>query len=165
MVGLSVSPTTHAWESYIRAIIALLPRPLLRKRKVALKGHLTISDNASSKPQVLELFGTGTVVKFLPATLKFAPQKVGTTSPPQTIQLTNTGADTLHFSNFIYVSGKNYEAFSENDNCGAQVGPGASCTITIKFAPLKSGAREAYVNVQDDGGGTPVGPILTGTVN
>jgi hypothetical protein len=51
-------------------------------------GTITISDSASSKPQVIELSGTGTVVKLNPAKLNFGTEKVGSTSAPQTIQLT-----------------------------------------------------------------------------
>jgi hypothetical protein len=133
--------------------------------KGRVEGTVTIQDSASSKPQVIELFGTGTVVNFSPSSLTFPPQKVGTTSQPQKIQLTNTGSDALHFINSIYVAGKNYEAFKEDDNCGTQIASGASCTITIEFSPLKSGPRHAYINIQDDGGGAPIGPLLSGTAN
>jgi hypothetical protein len=130
--------------------------------KGVVEGTVTISDGASTKPQVIELFGTGTIVKFSPPSLEFAPQKVGTTSPPQTIQLTNTGNEVVNLAWPIGISGKNYEAFSATANCPKHIPAGASCTITITFSPLKAGPREAYLSVEDDGGGDGVGPLLSG---
>jgi hypothetical protein len=129
----------------------------------SVSGTLTIHDSASSKPQVVELIGVGTVVKLSPPHLKFAPQKVGTKSAPQTIQLTNTGNAVLDFTSFIFINGKNYNDFSESDDCGSQIGAGASCTITVTFSPHKTGVRSAYVDIQDTGGGSPQEPPLEGT--
>jgi hypothetical protein len=126
-------------------------------------GTVTFKDSASSKPQVVELVGTGTVVEFSPPQLKFPPQKVGTTSGPMTIQVTDTGTDPLNFTHFIFINGKNYLDFSQSDNCGSQIGPGASCTITVTFTPRKTGKRSAFVEIEDDGGGSPQQPALVGT--
>jgi len=131
--------------------------------KDSVSGTLTIRDSASSKPQVVELVGTGTVVKLSPPRLKFPPQKVGTTSAPQTIQLTNTGSVVLNFTWVIGINGRNYNDFSESDNCGSALGAAASCTITITFSPHKTGVRSAYVEIQDDGGGSPQEAPLRGT--
>jgi len=126
-------------------------------------GTLTIRDRASSKPQVVELIGTGTVVQLSPPQLTFLPQKVGTKSAPRMIQLTNTSSVVLDITNFIFVDGKDYNAFFESDDCGSQVAPGASCTIAIAFMPHRKGANLAYVRIEDDGGGSPQEPMLTGT--
>jgi hypothetical protein len=126
-------------------------------------GAVTFKDSASSKPQVVELVGTGTVVELSPLRLKFPPQKVGTKSAPQTIQLTNTGSIVLDFTHFIFINGNNYNDFSESDNCGSEIGPGASCVIKIAFSPHKTGPRSAFVQIEDDGGGSPQEPILSGT--
>jgi hypothetical protein len=129
----------------------------------SVSGTVTFKDSFSSKPQVVELVGTGTVVELTPPQLKFQPQKVGTTSAPQTIQLTNTGSVALNFTNFIGINGKDYNDFSESNNCGSQVGPGAGCTITVTFTPRKTGKRSAFVEIEDDGGGSPQEPPLVGT--
>lgn len=126
-------------------------------------GTITFQDSASSKPQVVELAGTGTVVRLSPPQLKFPPQKVGTRSPPRTIQLTNTGSVTLDFTHFIFVNGRDGLAFSETDDCGSQIGPGTSCDIKIIFSPHKKGLRTAFVQIEDDGGGSPQEPSLAGT--
>ncbi len=126
-------------------------------------GAVTLRDNASSKPQVVELVGTGTAVELSPPQLKFPPQKVGTTSAPETIQLTNTGSVTLNITHFIFINGKNYNDFAVSDDCGSQVAPGASCAINVTFTPRKTGKRSAFVQIEDDGGGSPQEPKLAGT--
>jgi len=126
-------------------------------------GTITFKDSASSKPQVVELVGTGTVVKLSPPRLKFPPQKVGTKSAPQTIQLTNTGSAPLNFTHFIFTNGNNPRDFLETDTCGSQIAPGASCSIKITFSPRKKGACSAFVQIEDDGGGSPQEPRLAGT--
>jgi hypothetical protein len=126
-------------------------------------GTFTFRDSASSKPQVVELIGTGTVVQLSPPRLAFPPQKVGTKSTPKFIRLKNTGSTVLNITHFIFVNGNNFPDFSERDNCGSQVAPGASCSIKITFAPHKTGLRTAFVQIEDDGGGSPQEPTLTGT--
>ena len=126
-------------------------------------GTVTFKDSASSKPQVVELVGTGTVVELSPSRLRFPPQKVGSKSAPQTIQLTNTGSVALNLTHFIFISGADYNDFSESDNCSSQIEPGASCDIDITFSPRRTGLRSAFVQIEDDGGGSPQEPTLTGT--
>lgn len=111
----------------------------------------------------MELIGTGTVVELSPHRLTFPPQKVGTKSAPQTVQLTNTGSAVLNITHFIFVDGRNYLAFSESDDCGSQVAPGASCDITVTFSPHKTGLRSAFVLIEDDGGGGVQRVKLAGT--
>jgi hypothetical protein len=126
-------------------------------------GTVSINDSASSRPQVVELSGTGTGVKLVPASLTFPAQKVGTQSAPQTVQLTNIGSAPLNFSRTLYVSGNNPYDYSESDNCGTQIAAGASCTISVTFKPRKTGTRTANVTITDDGGGSPQILPLTGT--
>jgi hypothetical protein len=126
-------------------------------------GTLSIVDSASSKPQVIELTGAGTVVKLVPASLNFPPTKVGTTSAPQTMQLTNTGSGPLNFTYKIYVGGDFYGNYAETNTCPKQLAAGASCTFTVTFSPSGTGRRDAYLELQDDGGGSPQQPQLTGT--
>jgi len=59
------------------------------------RATVTITDNAAGSPQTVALTGTGTVVEFSPATVDFGDQNVSTTSPPQTITLTNTSTTAL----------------------------------------------------------------------
>ena len=126
-------------------------------------GKVTIRDSASSKPQVVELVGTGTVVKLEPAELTFAPQKNGTKSSPQSIQLTNTGSTPLNFTN-IGIGGPDIgRDFFESNDCSPSLKAGASCTIHVIFAPRMTGAFNASVIFYDDGGGLTQSVALSGT--
>ena len=116
-------------------------------------GTVTIRDSASSKPQVVELIGTGTGVKLEPTRLIFGQQKVHTQSQPQTATLTNLGTGVLNISSIslVGVDGLDYP---ETNNCPAALDSGASCTISVTFKPSKTGTRKADVSCVDDGGGT-----------
>jgi hypothetical protein len=126
-------------------------------------GTISITDSASTKPQVIEVSGSGTVVTLTPASLTFGPQQLGTTSPPQHIQLTNTGKIPMTVSK-VSVHGDNWTSFDATDNCPSSLGAGASCTITVEYKPiLGSGAQTANVYVTDSGGGSPQIASLSGT--
>jgi hypothetical protein len=125
-------------------------------------GAITIKDSASSKPQVIELAGTGTIVSFSPTSLTFPPQKVGTKSPPQNVILTNNGATAMAVTQII-VDGTNYQQFFQTNNCPSSLNGGASCTIAVTCAPTKRGKLAAGVAVTDNGGGSPQFVPITGS--
>jgi hypothetical protein len=125
-------------------------------------GTITISDSASSKPQVIELAGTGTVVKLSPAKLNFGTEKVGSKSAPQTIQMTNAGGTSLDITK-IQLAGNDPKDFSEKTNCSSTLAAHASCTFTITFDPEKTGSRIAALQIGDNGGGSPQSVPLSGT--
>ena len=64
------------------------------------------------------------------ASLDFGQQTVNTNSPARTVALTNANSP-LDIAG-ISVSGH----FLESDNCPAQLAAGASCTISVMFAPV-----------------------------
>jgi FG-GAP-like repeat/Abnormal spindle-like microcephaly-assoc'd, ASPM-SPD-2-Hydin len=124
---------------------------------------VSIADSASSKPQVIEVSGSGTIVTLSPSSLKFGPQKQRTVSPPQHVTLTNTGKIAMTVSK-VSVHGDNWTSFDATDNCPSSLGAGASCTITVEYKPLLgSGAQTANVYVTDSGGGSPQIVTLSGT--
>jgi hypothetical protein len=125
-------------------------------------GTVSISDSASSKPQVIELTGSGTLANISPLKLSFAPQLVGTKSPPQNITLTNASTTAMSVT-LIYVDGTDYRDFPETNNCPVSLNVGASCTIAVTFDPAKKGSRTADVFIKDNGGGSPQGIPLAGT--
>jgi FG-GAP-like repeat/Abnormal spindle-like microcephaly-assoc'd, ASPM-SPD-2-Hydin len=126
-------------------------------------GTVTIKDSASTKPQVVELVGTGTEVKFTPTQLTFPPQKKGTKSPPQHFRLTNIGSTAFDFTYKIYISGTGYQDFFESNNCPTSLNAGASCTINVTFAPRVTGSISGAVVFTDTGGGSPQLVLLSGT--
>jgi FG-GAP-like repeat/Abnormal spindle-like microcephaly-assoc'd, ASPM-SPD-2-Hydin/HYDIN/CFA65/VesB-like, Ig-like domain len=127
-------------------------------------GLVSISGSASIKPQAIELTGSGTVISVSPPMLTFPPQKVGTKSAPQTATVTNTSSTTVNVTS-VRIAGKNGPDFSQNNTCGTQIGPGANCTVTVTFTPSRLGARTGVVDINDTGGGSPQGVLLSGTGN
>jgi hypothetical protein len=125
-------------------------------------GTISIVDSASSKPQVIELVGQGTVVEVAPTSILFPEQKVGTRSARKPVTLTNLGASALAISS-ILVSGTNASDFSESNDCGSSVAAGASCTVNVVFIPSKTGVRTAKVYIHNSGGASPQTISLSGT--
>jgi hypothetical protein len=125
-------------------------------------GLITIVDSASSKPEVIELSGAATVVMLAPSSLTFAAQKVGTMSPPQQGQLTNTGQIPLNITKWT-LHGLDPGDFSESNNCPSSLSAGGTCRITVTFTPTRTGARSAILYVTDTGGGSPQTIALAGT--
>jgi hypothetical protein len=124
-------------------------------------GVLATSDSDPASPQAIPLTGVGTVVSLSKKALSFASQPVGTTSAPKDVTLTNVGTAQLNFTG-ISVTGKNAGDFSQTNTCGTRIAGGASCTITMTFAPTATGTRKAVLSISDDGGGSPQKVNLTG---
>jgi hypothetical protein len=127
-------------------------------------GTLSITDNAAGSPQTVSLTGTGTApaVTLSPTSLTFGNQKVGTSSPAQTVTLTNSGTATLTIAS-IKITGTNSSDFSETNTCGTSLAAGASCTISVKFKPTTTGTRTGTLSVTDNAAGSPQSVSLTGT--
>jgi hypothetical protein len=127
-----------------------------------LTGTVTINDSASSKPQVIELSGAGTVVELTPTSLSFGTQTVHAKSAPQQVELSNTGGTALTITG-VYLDGQNWTSFLQGNNCGSSMPAGGKCTITVTFDPLKKGSLTADLDVYDSGGGTFQRVTLSGT--
>ncbi|SEF44852.1 Abnormal spindle-like microcephaly-assoc'd, ASPM-SPD-2-Hydin [Bryocella elongata] len=127
-------------------------------------GSLSVSDNATGSPQTVALSGTGTAPNAtLTASLAFGNQALGTTSATQIATLMNSGNDTLTISSIV-VTGTNAQAFPESTTCGSSLTAGASCSITVAFAPTIAGGNMASVTVTDNASsGTTQSVALSGT--
>ncbi len=126
----------------------------------AANGSVSIADNASGSPHVASLAGNGILpaaVSLSPSSLSFAAQPVGTNSPPQSITMTNAGDAGLTISG-INASG----AFDQANDCPPSLPGGGSCTITVIFHPVTSGAQSGSVQITDNAGGSPQNAALSG---
>jgi hypothetical protein len=105
-------------------------------------GTLIITDNAPGSPHMVSLSGKGVapVPVFSAPTLAFAPQTVGTVSAPQSVTLTNAG--TTPITGISAGSG-----FPQTNNCGTSLPAGASCTVTVSFAPVSGGLNLGSIAV------------------
>jgi hypothetical protein len=120
---------------------------------------ITFADEFSQPNGVSEyvLLNTGTV-KFSPFTpLSFKNQKHGTTSPPQTVTLTNEGNATLSISSF-----KTTGEFGATSSCGKSVAAKASCTISVTFSPKGTGEMSGTVQINDSASSKPQVIALSG---
>jgi hypothetical protein len=124
--------------------------------------NLVVTGSAVGGSQTASLIGTGTAVALSPANLVFTSQAVGTTSPVQTIKLTDASATALTISG-IAITGPNAADFVETNTCGTGVTGRTSCTISVTFQPTATGARTAAVSITDNGGASPQSVLLTGT--
>jgi hypothetical protein len=109
----------------------------------SLPGTLTLTDSASTVTQTVPLSGTGIAasVVFLPTSLTFADQTVGTASHASVVTLSNPGAAALTI-NSVTVTGTNSGDFAQTNTCGTSVAPGAFCSITTTFTP--TARRDSY---------------------
>ncbi len=117
-------------------------------------GTATIFDNAAGNPHKISLTGTGLgpVTTLSPTSLNFHNQPLGTSSPPQTVTLTNSGGATMALSG-VFATGP----FEKTTTCTAILSAAASCTITVIFTPTATGAAHGSLSVNSDSpGGTNV---------
>jgi Protein of unknown function (DUF1573)/Abnormal spindle-like microcephaly-assoc'd, ASPM-SPD-2-Hydin len=112
-------------------------------------GTLSVTDSAPDSPQTVALTGTGTQIKFSPIGINFGNQKVGTSSNPIPVTLSNEGTVTLNISQ-ITIGGTNAGDFSQTNNCGSSVPAGGQCTIQVTFTPTQKGQRLANIQLYDD---------------
>lgn len=150
--GKSVAP-----REMCRIKVAFQPQ-----RSGSATGLVTIHDGASSKPQVIELFGSATGLLLAPSALDFGSHEVGTTSQPQQVSVTNESSGTLVLSD-IEVTGSASKDFAESNNCGSQLAASSACVISVTFTPTKDGTRDASVQVAVKSGTSPQPVALTGT--
>ena len=125
-------------------------------------GSVKIVDNAAGSPHMIPLTGTGTQVKLSASAVAFGIVNVGSVSAPHSVTLTNVGTSALAFTT-IGLIGANTADFTEGNTCGASIAAGASCILTMRFAPTATAARTAAVSISDDGGGSPQKITLSGT--
>lgn len=123
---------------------------------------ITVTDNANPSPQTISIYGTGTVVSLSSPSLTFPPTRVGMTSQPLSVTVTNVGATSLNFTN-IGIGGKNPGDFAQTNTCGTSIAGGARCTISVRFAPQAKGLRSSSISIADNGGGSPQKVTLSGT--
>jgi hypothetical protein len=125
-------------------------------------GTITITDNSGPGSQTISLVGEGTVVGLSTNHLDFGAQKVGTTSAPLSITVSNEGRTALNFTNIV-ISGIDAGDFTQRNSCGSGIAAGHSCLVTVTFTPEAKQGRLAVMAISDNGGGSPQNVTLRGT--
>ncbi len=126
-------------------------------------GTLTVSDSFSPSTQTVALSGTGTAVSLSTNNYHFGIQKIGTTSKPLIITLTNLDKTQLKINSIT--PGRDTSQFIETTTCGSVVPPSGSCKVTVIFAPTAPRTQTFTLTFQDNGGGGPQKVILSGYGN
>jgi hypothetical protein len=121
-------------------VIVVFFNPLANLMPASYPAAVTIVDDDVTSPQVIGLSGHGqNELVFRPAVLHFAPQKVGTTSPQQTVTVDSTlQASEGIFLDTFATGDFSFSGFGTN---ACQVGGiiPASCTIGVTFTPSRKG--------------------------
>ncbi len=102
------------------------------------------------------------VASVSPASLAFGNQVILTSSTAQVVTLTNIGSLDLNIGS-IGLTGTNAADYSQITSCGATLGIGSSCTISVTFTPATIGSKTASVSIASNSLITPLLVPLTGT--
>jgi subtilisin family serine protease len=117
-------------------------------------GVITISDNATGSPHVINLSGLGIgapTATFSQTSLSFGTQSVGSTGAAQTVTLSNNGSATLYISG-ASISG---DFVGVSSNCVETLAVGSSCTASFAFAPNVAGARSGNITINSNAPNSP----------
>ena len=110
---------------------------------------------------LLSLPAIGQTVTLSPSSIVFASQTIGTTSSPQVVTLTNTGAKTLNISSIA--GGGSVEYFPYTENCGSSLAAGTSCIFMVSFAPDLASKVSATITISDSATPKSLKVTLSGT--
>jgi len=135
-------------------------KPTLASGTGRFYGAVFINHTDPGSPARVFLSGNSTLLSITPSnlTLSFASQGVGTTSAPQTVQLTNASSTPVQFGTAT-PSGD----FSASTTCGQTLAPGGTCSISVTFTPTATGTRTGQVMLTYSDLTSPQTVTLTGT--
>ena len=135
----------------------------------AASGSVSVASNAAGSPHSVSLSGTGVVASpvlaWLPTTttLAFGNLTVGSPATTQTFSLINNGPGAVTLSGFTFAGANSADYSVSGGTCAlGSLAQGASCTLTLSFAPGAVGARSATLQVTSTGTNPP-DVALTGT--
>ncbi|MFO1414878.1 MAG: choice-of-anchor D domain-containing protein [Burkholderiales bacterium] len=126
-------------------------------------GSIAVTASVAVTGAPVSVSGTGVQatapnVSASPTSLAFGNVNVGTTSPAQTITVSNTGNASA--TNMSYPAAP--PKFTKGGTCGsATLAAGATCTITFTYSPLTATADNATYKIT--GGGATIPISLSGT--
>ena len=157
--NFSVTGCTQAILAGQQCTITVVFAPTSSGSKVA---NLSILHNASNSPTTVALTGVATApIISLEANYLTLPDTAVYSTNSRTFTVSNTGTAPLIISN-LTVAGNNASEYTVSGCIGA-VSLGASCTITVVFAPTTAGTRTATLLVAHNASGSPSVVTLTGT--
>jgi hypothetical protein len=123
-ISLAFTPTTSAIES----------------------ASVSFTDTAAGSPQMLPLSGRGNPLLTHPTMVRFGQIPLGHSTPRKFVTLTNVSSQRLHI-NGIILHGAAPQDFTQQNDCGNQLAPAASCHIAVTFDPTQKGLRDAAIYI------------------
>ncbi|MGC2619870.1 MAG: choice-of-anchor D domain-containing protein [Acidobacteriaceae bacterium] len=114
------------------------------------------------RTQTVELAGTGVVpagVSATPSAVSFGGLAVGSTSPVQTVTVTNKGG--VELTGLAPAVSSGFTMAS--NNCSASLSIGAACQIGLTFSPATAGAFTGTLTIAAANLATPLQVALTGS--
>ena len=129
----------------------------------SLPGSVIVTSDGLGSPQFTQLSGFGLAATppgqlSMASALTFANQTVGTTSAPQSVNISNIGGQAVAISSLTL----NGADFSGNSSGCGVVSPGSFCTLTVTFTPLTTGNKFGSISIVSSGVGSPQSIQLTG---
>lgn len=109
-------------------------------------GNIGTSILFSDRPTTINQPGPLALIS--PSGLNFGSQVVGATGSTKVVTLLNGGNAALNIAD---ITGS--AQFTETDNCGASLAPGANCTFTVTFTPKSGGPQSGTLTLADDAPG------------
>jgi hypothetical protein len=129
----------------------------------SLSDTLTFTDTASNNPQTVGLSGTGEALSLNPSFINFNTVAVGSTSAPQNVTITNESSSMVSLTGISLTGSAKADFLISGNTCGATLGNGASCVVSVEFKPVATGVVTATLQVKSNGGGSPQTVSLEGT--
>jgi hypothetical protein len=121
---------------------------------------ITVIANSGSVTRTVTamLVVPATSVRLSAVGLTFANQKRSTSSPAQSLTLTNYGKSAMP----VYsITSKNTD-YTESNNCGSSLAAGSTCTVKVTFTPIAKGSRPGNITITDGDPNSPQVVSLTG---
>jgi hypothetical protein len=105
----------------------------------------------------------GTTLTFIPTSLLYGIQAIGTTSFARKVTLTNQTGGTISIAS-IAITGTNASDFlNTTTTCSSTLAVNQSCIVNVTFTPGALGPRSATLLITDDAGNSPQQVTLSGT--
>jgi hypothetical protein len=100
----------------------------------------------------------GSALTASPSSLSFGNELTGSTSPAQTVTVSNLGSTAASVSS-ISASGP----FAETNTCGSTIAANGSCTVSVTFTPTATGSASGTLSVASSAPSSPLTVALSGT--
>lgn len=120
-------------------------------------GTLTLNDSDVTSPQTVSLAGTGTNLKRGTTMINWQTQPMGSATMRK-LGLTNVGTSPITISGMQVIGD-----YTQVNNCKSSIAPGASCSVSLTFAPTQTGLRYGMLVINDSDYGSPHAVRLLGT--